>query len=126
MLKTKKEYNDALVHLEALWPTKDQPTNIEFQRLLDDVHQYEVQHFPEPLPPTIMVAVLFRAEQEGRINPCPSCGRVADLDYTDVVHRDTGIVWYQLWCQCGCSSNLYYASAMEALTDWNSLWETKA
>lgn len=68
---------------------------------------------------------VFRAGLEGQICPCPSCGSVADLDYTDVVHRDTGVVWYQLWCRCGCSSARYQDKKEAALVDWNNLWEAK-
>ena len=125
MIKNKKEFTVACRRLDAILATTDRVSE-DYRRLVADVQQYETQHCTEPLPPDPVDAILFRADQEGRINPCASCGHDG-ADHTHMVHRDTNVPWFQLWCpECGFSSDLYHVSVTEALADWNSLWETKA
>jgi len=65
IIKTEKEYEDALVRIDAMMdadPGTIQEEELELLALL--VEKYEEEHFPID-PPDPVEAILFRMEQEG-------------------------------------------------------------
>ncbi len=65
IIKTEKDYNEAIKRIESLWGAKkDTAEGDEFDLLVTLVEVYEMKHYPIPFPDPID-AIKFRMEQMG-------------------------------------------------------------
>ncbi len=68
VLKTEFEYEEALAHLEILMDAEpNSPKEEEMERLAVLIEEYELEHYPIPVPDPIE-AIKFRMDQQGSIS----------------------------------------------------------
>jgi len=69
---TDEEYRAKLAWVEANWDNKDVLLAAEFERISQEIHEYERVNFPVPAP-TTEEAEAFRGDQEGYQFPTETC-----------------------------------------------------